>query len=266
MRKFARNVAFAAALVKIRLTRKVADAPSFWTAFFVDTAVFAVQALVFWIIYLNADAPNGWDRWKSVFFVGTFTVIDGIYMTFYFFGVRKIPDAIRTGELDLHLAKPVSPLMALSFGSVDPGSALVLAPGLALIGVASANIGVTITPWAVLSWVAAVLLMLILMFDLMVLMQIPAFLLKRTTAFGAVENSLVTFSFRVPGYAYTGASRVVFRVLLPYGLIAAFPTEVFFGGAAASPWLEALPVVAVFTFLVGFAWRRALAGYASTGT
>jgi ABC-type uncharacterized transport system permease subunit len=78
-------VAFVAALVKIRLTRKVADD-------------------------LNADAPNGWDRWKSVFFPGTFTVIDGIYMTFYFFGVRKIPDAIRTGQFDLCMAKPVSPL------------------------------------------------------------------------------------------------------------------------------------------------------------
>jgi ABC-2 type transport system permease protein len=262
----ARNIAYVAALVRIRLTRKVADAPSFWTAFFVDTAVFAVQALVFWIIYLSADAPNGWDRWKSIFFVGTFTVIDGIYMTFYFFGMLRIPDTIRTGELDLYLARPVSSLMALSFGSVDPGSALVVAPGLVLVGVASANIGVAITARAVLSWLAAVLLMLILMFDLMVLVRIPAFRLKRTSAFAAVENSLVTFSFRVPGYAYTGASRVVFRVLLPYGLIAAFPTEVFLGGAGAWPWLEAVPVVAAFTFLTGFAWRRALAGYASTGT
>ncbi len=266
MRKLARNVALVAALAKIRLTRKVADAPSFWTAFFVDTAVFAVQALVFWIIYLNADAPNGWDRWKSVFFVGTFTIIDGIYMTFYFFGIRKIPDAIRTGELDLHMARPVSPLISLSFGSVDPGSALVVVPGLVLVGVASANIAVTITPWEVLFWLAAILLMLILVFDLQVLAQIPAFRLKRTSAFGAVENSLFSFSFRVPGYAYTGASRVVFRVLLPYGLIASFPTEVFFGGAGALPWLEAVPVVAVFTFLTAVAWRRALAGYASTGT
>jgi ABC-2 type transport system permease protein len=267
MRKaLSRNVAFVAALVRIRLTKKIADAPSFWTGFFVDTAVFAVQALVFWIIYLNADAPNGWDRWRSIFFVGTFTVIDGIYMTLYFFGVRRIPDAIRTGELDLYLTRPVSPLMAISFGSADPGSALVVAPGLVLIGISTVNIGVVVTPLSVLSWSTAVLLMLVLMFDLMLLWQLPAFRLKRTTAFGLLENSLVAFSFRVPGYAYAGVSRVVFRVLVPYGLIATFPTEVFLSGARTVAWLEVLPVVVVFTVLAVFAWKRGLSMYASTGT
>jgi ABC-2 type transport system permease protein len=266
MRGLARNLGFVAALARIRLTRKVADAPSFWGAFFVDTTVFAVQALVFWIIYLGADAPNGWDRWRSVFFVGTFTFIDAIYMTIYFFGVRRLPEVIRTGELDLHIARPVEPLLAVAFGSVDPGSALLLVPAVALMGIAAGNLGLAIDAGAVLGWLLAVVLMLVLMFDLMVLVRLPAFRFKRATAFESVENALVSFSFRVPGYAYGGASRVVFRVILPYGLMAAFPTDVFFGGLGFRPWLEAVPVVAVFTAVTVIAWKRCLAGYESTGT
>jgi ABC-2 type transport system permease protein len=264
MKKLMKNATLVLALAKIRLTRKLADAPSFWEAFFVDTAVFGIQALVFWVIYLNADEPNGWERWKSVFFIGTFTFIDALYMTLYFFGVLRIPEVIRTGELDLYASKPADPLLAIAFGRMDPGSALIILPASGLIGASIANLGIRITLGAALAWLAAVILMLVLMFALMVLIRIPSFRFKRAESFQSVENVLVSFSFRVPGYAYAGASRIIFRVLLPYGLIAAFPTEAFFEGGAV--WLEAVPVVVVFTILTRLAWKRALAGYESTGT
>jgi ABC-2 type transport system permease protein len=261
-----KNLAVIGTLVRLRVSRSLADAPSFWSAFFVDTTVFLVQAVVFWFVYLAADDPNGWYRWRSVFFVGTFTLVDGLYMTTYFFGLIKLPELVRTGELDVSLVQPVDPLVRIGFGSFDPGSILLALPALALIVVAASNLGLPITPGGIAAYLAAVVLMLVLMFDLMLLMRIPAFFAGRIDSLQAVENVLVGFSYQVPGWSYRGAARMVFRVFLPYGLIASFPAESFFGDSGPWLWPEAAVVTAAFTAAAIIAWRKGLRYYGSTGT
>jgi ABC-2 type transport system permease protein len=107
--------------------------------------------------------------------------------------------------------------------------------------------------------------MLVLMFDLMVLMRVPAFRFKRISAFHAAEGALTEFAFRVPGSAYKGGLKVFFRVVLPYGLIATFPTEVFFGATGAAGWAAALGVTAAFTLAARLAWKRGLSLYEGAG-
>jgi ABC-2 type transport system permease protein len=270
-----RNLRSVAALVSTRLARSASESGSFWAAFLVDSLVFAIQAAVFWVIYLNVDEIGGWDRWRSVFFVGTFTLVDGLYMSLYFFGVLGIPEAIATGRLDLYLAKPFDPLLHLAFERFNPGSLFLCLPAAGLVLASVSGLGYSPGPWEILGYLGAVALMLILMFDLMVLMRLPAFRLKRLGAFNAAESALVEFSFRVPGSAYKGGLKLLFRVFLPYGLIATFPTEVFFGaggegsGGSAGPgiagWAAALGVTAAFTIAARLGWRRCLSAYESAG-
>lgn len=253
------------ALVSTRLSRYASEAGSFWAALIVDTLVFLIQAAVFWVIYLNVDDIGGWDKWRSVFFVGTFTLVDGLYMTFYFFGILGIPEAVASGRLDLYLAKPFDPLLHLAFERFNPGSLFLSLPALMLIAAGAANMGAAPSLGSVASYLGAVALMLVLVFDLMVLMRVPAFYLKRLGAVNAAENALVEFAFRVPPSAYRGGMKLLFRVVLPYGLIAAFPTEAFFGEAGAGGWAAAAAVVAAFTVLMRIAWKRGLARYESAG-
>jgi len=260
-----KNLRCVAALIKARLAHNTADQASFWSALIVDTLVFAIQAAVFWVIYLNVDDVGGWDRWRSVFFVGTFTLIDGLYMAFYFFGLLGIPEAIASGRMDLYLAKPMDSLLHLAFERFNPGSLFLSVPALGLVCVSVAMGGIEVRSLAVLGYLAAVVLMLILMFDLMVLFRVPAFRLRRLSALNAAESALVEFSFRVPGSAFKGGLKLFFRVFLPYGLIAAFPSEVFFGQAGWGGWLAALAVTAAFTVLMRLAWKAGVAGYESAG-
>ena len=260
-----KNLRCVVALIATRLARSASEAGSFWSAFIVDTLVFFIQAAVYWVIYLNVDDIGGWDKWHSIFFVGTFTLVDGLYMSFYFFGLLGIPEAISSGKLDLYLAKPFDPLLHLAFERFNPGSLFLSLPALALVSASVVALGLRPRFLAILGYIAAVVLMLVLMFDLMVLMRVPAFRFKRISAFSAAEGALTEFSFRVPGSAYKGTLKILFRVVLPYGLIAAFPTEVFFGEAKAGAWAGALGVTAAFTLFARLAWRRGLALYESAG-
>jgi ABC-2 type transport system permease protein len=254
-----------AALLRIRLSRLAADPSSFWAAFFVDTTVFFVQAAAFSVIYLNVESINGWDLWRSVLFVGTFTLIDGIYMFLYFFGLIRIPEIVNSGKLDLYLVKPFDPLLHLSFDSVDPGSGFLAIPALFLIGTAAANLGMEIGFWNFAGYALGILLMLVLMYSLMVLVRIPAFWFGRATAFQNAENSLAEFAFRIPGKVWTGALRILFCAALPYGLIATFPATIFFGEAGLGDWALAIGVTCAFTLFARLAWRAGLRRYSGAG-
>lgn len=265
-----RNLRSVAALAVARLARQASEAGSFWAGFIIDTMVFFIQAAVFWVIYLNVDDIGGWDKWCCVFFVGTFTFVDGLWMSLYFFGLVGIPEAIQTGRLDLYLTKPFDPLLHLAFERFNPGSLFLALPALCLVVVSTAAMGWRPSIASILAYAAALLLMLVLVFDLMVLARVPAFRFRRIEAVGAMENTLVEFAMRVPGSAYRGWLKLLFRVILPYGLIAAFPTEVFFGdGGGGGPlwasWAPALGVTAAFTALARAAWERGLARYEGAG-
>lgn len=260
-----RNLRLLAALFKIRMTQRVADPASFWAGFIVDTTVFAVQAAVFMAIYGNVESIGGWDASRSLFFVGAFTLIDALEMGSFFFGLLKLPDAVLSGRLDLYVAKPASPLLHLAFDSVNPGSFLLAVPAIVLMAAGARGMGTAFEPARTAAFLAAVLLMCVLLFSLMVLTRIPSFWLSRAAAFTAAENSLMEFAFRVPGSAWKGGARIAFRVVLPYGLLAAFPSEVFFGEAGARGWLAATGTTAAFAALAALGWRRGLRRYAGAG-
>lgn len=264
--KLSRNLAFVLALIRIRLSRQMAHAPSFWSALWVDTVTFASQAAAFLAIYYRVDEINGWDRWRCMFFVGTFSLIDGIYMFLYFFGILRLPELVNEGKLDSYLVKPVDPLLHLSFESIDPGSGMIVVPSLALLFASAPRLGLDVGPFRVLSYAAAVALMLVLVYSLMLLVRIPSFFLRRSRALEPAEESLIEFAFRVPGSAYRGIGRVLFRSILPYGLIASLPSEIFFSGGTWAEWALGITVTTAFCLLARTAWKAGLRRYESSGS
>jgi len=256
-----------AAMASARLSRAMADAPSFWSAFFVDSSLFVLQALVFHALFLRPEAGNDLERWRAVLFVGTFSLVDSIFMFLYFFGIIRLPELIATGELDRFLARPADPLLALSFERVDPGSAFLGIPALCIVVIAAAKSGIRADALDVLRYSGAFALMLVLVYQLMVLVRIPSFWTRRGgEALQNVENSFMEFAFRVPGSAHRGGVKLVFRVLLPSGLIASFPTEDFFGEGGSGAWTAAIAVTAAFALLTRAAWKLGLRRYSGAGS
>ena len=261
-----RNLRVIATMLKLRLTRYTADPASFWSGFLVDSTVFGLQAAIFLVVYREADSINGWDRWRTLFFVGTFMLLDGIWMSLFFFGILGIPDAIRTGRLELYLAKPADPLACLSFEKADPGSAFVVLPALALLAASARAAGLRAGPAEIGAYLLALGLMLVLMYDLLVLARPLAFWLGRTGGLQEAEGALVEFGFRLPGKALRGPWKILFRAVLPYGLIASFPAEACFGEAGPLTWLAAIGTAAAFTLLTRLAWKAGLRRYAGSGS
>lgn len=128
------------------------------------------------------------------------------------------------------------------------------------------ELGIRLTAWAVIGYVLIFGMMFLLMYCLMVVLRVPAFWLVRINAFSSLENTLVEFSFRVPGVVFRGVWKVLLYVVLPYGLMATLPTQFLTGGMRLEHWLLAGGVLAVFWIIMLVLWKAGLRRYGSASS
>ncbi len=253
-------------LLRFRLSGRMMYSVNFWSSFLVDVSVFLIQIIVFSAVFSQVDSINGWNRYQMIFFVGTFTIIDSLYMASYFFGVLGLPELVRTGKLDVYITKPVNTLFFISFEKIDPGALLLTIPGIMMLIYSIKHLAFVINAMKIAVYITLLVIMLILMFDLMVLIRTLAFRFIRTDALTGIENELVVFAFRIPGTVFKGISKLIFYVILPYGLIATIPTQYFTASLDLKYWILVLVVCAAFTVLCRFAWRLGLSRYGSASS
>ena len=201
-----------------------------------------------------------------VVFVGTFTILDAVYMSTYFFGVISLPERIRTGTLDLYLVKPASALFMTSVDNLDLGSIVLSVPGMLMVAWGVRELGIRMTFGAVAGYILLMVVMYLLMYCLMVVLRVPAFWLVRITAFQELENSLVEFSFRLPGVVFRGVWKVLLYVVLPYGLMATIPAQFITGGMHLRHWLLVGAVFCGFWVLTITLWRAGVRHYGSASS
>ena len=251
------------ALFRIKLSGSAVYRLSFFTAFFVDSVTFLVQMVFLRLI--TASAVTEWSSEMYTVFIGSFTALDGLWMTTWFFGLISLPDMIRDGRLDLVLLRPVDPLMYVTFSSFDIGSIPVILLG-TVITFGAAATGGFLTVGNALLWALSIILMNALMYALSLILRSCAFWSTKGAALAQVENVMVESSMRLPLPAIKGMYRAALLLALPYGMAANFPTLVLAGQATALSWLYAVALTAAFLALGIMLWRKGLRRYESASS
>lgn len=253
-------------LLKLKLSREMIYSFNFLTTLFIDGIFFVIQMLAFSTIFLNVDSVNSWSKFHVIIFIGTFTILDGVYMATYFFGVWNISNKIRNGELDIYITKPVNALFLISFENISVGSILISVPGIIMVAYGAVKLGIEISVMKILGYIFLLFIMYLIMYNLMVILRCCSFWFTKVDNINKLENELVNFSFRVPGVMYKGISKVIFYFILPYGLIATIPTEFFTGTMTITGWIISISVCVVFTLLRRLIWEEGLKKYSSVSS
>jgi len=261
-----RSLRFISLLLKLKLTRIMAFRLSFFGVFFADAALFAMQLLTFQLIYGQVASIGGWSRGQMLIFIGTFSMINGLNMMVYFFGVNGIPGMIRDGGLDHYLTKPINALLRLTFENPDPGSVMLVVMSGFIIRYGVSVEGMAVSVPMLLGYAALVLLMTLLWYDMEVILRTLPFFFIAAGAIDRLEGNLIILNFRVPGVIYKGAFKIVFYFVLPYGIMATVPTQALTGALTLPGLVQALSVVAVFTAFTLWFWRFGLKHYKSASS
>ena len=258
-----KHLRFIWTLLRMRLSHMMVFRLSFFGGFLADGTLFVVQLLMFSALYGNVDTIGGWGKGEMLLFIGTFSLINAVNMMIYFFGILSIPGKIRTGDMDQYITKPINPLMRITFESIDLGAGVPLTLGSIGIIVYAAQFLPPVTPMRLLAYIALLVLMFVLYYDMeLILRTIPFFVISASNI-ERIEGELLTLCMKIPGVFFQRGFKVLFYTLLPYGIMATLPTQLFTGELGVWGFVYGTGITVVFTVFAFVFWRVGLRHYKS---
>lgn len=239
---------------------------SFFGVTIVDGTLFLLWLLMFQTIYGQVDSIGGWSQGQTTIFLGTFSLLNAINMTIYFFGVIGIPEKIRNGELDHYLTKPVNPLLRMTFEQINIGSAplILLSIGIIVYGLSLTDLRISVGTG--LLYVFFVLLMAVLYYDMEVIIRTFPFFFISANGIQRIEEAALDLCMRIPGVLFHGLFKVIFYFILPYGMMATIPTQILTNAISWRMIGTSMGVVLVFTVFTQWFWRLGLRHYKSASS
>lgn len=250
----------------MKLEKQMMYRLSFFGATFVDGSLFLLWLLMFNAIYGQVDSIGGWSRGQTTIFLGTFSLLNAINMTIYFFGVNGIPDKIRSGDLDHYLTKPVNPLLRITFENINIGSSPLILLSIGIIVYGLSLTGITVTAGTVLVYTIFVVLMAVMYYNMEIIIRTIPFFIISATSIERLEGAAFDLCMRVPGVLFTGIFKILFYFILPYGIMATIPAQILTNSVSADMIALSAGIVVVFTVFAQWFWRFGLKNYKSASS
>lgn len=230
-----------------------------------DLIYYAVNILFFKILYLHTPILGGWSEDQIMVFVGSYLLIDAISMTVFSSNMWWLPYFINRGELDYYLIRPVSPLFFLSLREFSANSFVNLVIALGIFVFALVNYDGSFSFPDLLLYVLLLINGTLIHFCLQMMMIIPVFWTQSARGFVDLFYSM-SLSMERPDRIFRGWVKVLFTTILPFGLMASFPTRLFLEGFNLSTFLHLSAVTALVWVLMISFWRWGLRSYSSASS
>jgi ABC-2 type transport system permease protein len=225
------------------------------TLFYMATALVTLA-----LFFRHASRLGGWDYWEVVVLLGVFNALTGVIEAVLRPGIGQLAGEVRSGTLDLVLARPVDAQAFVSFRRLDVWRLTDVVLGLALAGYALWRLGSAPPVSALLAFAATFVSAAVVVYAIWVALMSLAFW------FVAVENLSVLFDAvyegaRYPVSAYPGTLRFLFVYLLPIAWTTTVPASTLTGRLGPESALGAAAVAAAAFLLARLIWRVAIKRY-----
>lgn len=230
-----------------------------------DVFYYAVNILLFKVLYLHTDMIGGWTEPQMMIFVASYLLVDAINMTIFSTNMWWLPYYINRGELDYYLIRPVSPLFFLSLREFSANSFINLAMAIGFLVYSLMNYQVSFSPTELFSFLILLLNGALIYYCIQMLMILPVFWTQSARGFVDLFYSMGVAMER-PDKIYRGWLRMIFTVILPFALIASFPVRIFIEGFDKHTMIH-LTLVTILVWIAMLSiWKRSLKNYSSASS
>ena len=253
-------------MLTLRFHEQMVFQLDFFAPFFIDGSLFLIQLLAFSAVYSNVETIGGWSRGEMILYIGTFSLLNAISMTIYFFGVNTIPDKVRSGELDLYLSKPISPLFRLSLEHISPGSIPLNLMSICIILYGADSLDREPGGVQILVYLFWIVIMSVLYYDMEVLIRSISLYVVSMARMEQMEEAGIDLCMKLPGTAFYGIYKVIFYLVLPYGIMATLPVQSLIGEMNGRLGIYGIMVVVAFSLLTAVVWKNGLKHYNSASS
>ena len=230
-----------------------------------DIMYYFVNIALFKILLLHTPLIAGWNEEQMMVFVGCYLLVDAINMTVFSSNMWWLPYYINRGELDYYLIRPVSPLFFLSLREFSANSFinLIIAAVFFFYSLFSYS-----KDWNLLSLFGLIILLIngsLIYYCIQMLMILPVFWTQSAKGFIDLFYTL-GLAMERPDRIFKGWLRVLFTVVLPFGLIASFPARIFIEGFNLHTIVHLILVTSGLWIVVLSVWRKGLKNYSSASS
>ena len=194
-----KNIRVLRELIKLRLHGLMVFRLDFFAPMFIDGSLFLIQLLAFAAVYKNIETIGTWGRGEMILYIGTFSLLNAINMTIYFFGVQSIPWKVKSGELDLYLTKSVSPLFRLTFENVSIGSTPLILMSFCIIGYGVKSLQSDIAMLCVGAYCFWTLIMAVLYYEMEVIIRSVSLYIVSAARMEQLEDAGIDLCMKLPG-------------------------------------------------------------------
>lgn len=215
---------------------------------------FAVQVLLFDLIYRRVELINDWSRDEYFTFMATGMLVNAIVEAFFMPNCAQFSELIRTGNLDFVLLKPIDTQFLVSFEKMDLAMVTQVLLSGSLLGYSLTQLGRPLGVLQVGMFLLLVAAAVTFFYSLMIALASSSIFLGR-------NQSLLDFWFyvtvfaRYPGSIYSGSPsgeliRFAFSYVLPILLVVTVPARVIGGMVLDPSWLAGFTLLTAFGTLL----------------
>lgn len=252
-------------LVKQSFMRAMAYRINFITVLLTNLTYFIVQLIFMDVIFREIDTVAGWSKYEMFFYIGTFAIIDALWVFGPFFNLLELPRLIRSGGFDTYLLKPVNSQFFASLRKIDVGSIMSAMAGIFMITYAAIRGNLTVSLTGILFYIIAIVFALIAEYSLYVILICLAFWLVKVD-FAEIFHSIICYFSNKPADVYSGLIRKLLITLFPYGLLMTIATKTAISRVTSKEYIYGIMISTFFFILSFICWKVSIKKYGSASS
>lgn len=227
-------------------------------------AQLALAVLTFLLVYRFTDSVAGWSKWEALLLVGIYRIVEGLLALQIAPNMVAISGAIRRGEMDSLLMRPVSSQFLVSLRIFSLPDVVNIVVGIGLMIYAGNHAGVQWSGAGVAQATAFIICGLVLLYAIWFSLVTCSFWLVQISTSSLFYSVFETG--RYPVAYFRGLVRAVLTFVVPVAFATTFPVDALLGRADHRLLLAGALLAVVGLIATHYFWNYAVRHYSSASS
>lgn len=262
-----RHIKLSLAFFGQNIKQLLADRANFW-AYLLTTILYQATFIIFlWVIFRQTPDIRGWGFYEVLFIYGFFSVVSGLFYTFFAWTLWFGEKYVLGGKLDLMLIHPLNPYQAILLNELGNSimELLSVALGAGILVFAAAHLESSWTPFLLGKLLMSLFAGLLTLSGLFTAAIALSFWLRGRNTFVSPLMYATQFA-QYPLDIYAGWLRRLLTFVVPIGFIGFYPAAALLRATEYAFFFPLTLFCGAATFMVGVRiWHCGLHRYDSIG-
>lgn len=229
-------------------------------------AVFLIIYFIFFsVLFSKIPSIVGWERDEFILLVGTFHMVNSLFLSIFYPNLVMLPEHIKGGTLDHFLLKPMEAQLLISIHTIDIGSLFNILLGLSLVISSALNLSLSFTLGQILGFFLTILSGISILYNLFFIIVASSFWLQDASWCASLYLTLNNYMDK-PMEIYPGVIRRVLIYFVPMALVANIPSGILLNRDVKYFILIELLIMGILFCLSRKIWNTGINKYESASS